>query len=96
MEAAEARELCRTLFWKNPSGGQEGGGGGRGCGCRACVGASILGDAGMKGWALAASLDPWYSLADPPLSQLGLWGPRFRKQFFPTPSVQRYFVCLWT
>lgn len=33
-----------------------------------CGGHSILGDAGMKGWALAASLDPWYSLADPPLS----------------------------
>lgn len=30
-----------------------------------------------------------------PTSQLGLWGPRFRKQVF-FPSVQRCFVCLWT
>lgn len=57
-------------------------------------GASILGDAGMKGWALAASLDSWYSLADPPLSQLGLWGPRFRKQgFFFLLSRGVLFAC---
>lgn len=46
-------------------------------------GPSVLGDAGMKGWALAASHDPWNSLADPPLSggsgDLGS-GNRF---FFP-------------
>lgn len=32
-------------------------------------GASTRGDAGMKGWALAASLDSWCSLADPPLTE---------------------------
>lgn len=52
-------------------------------------GPSVLGDAGMKGWALAASHDPWNSLADPPLrggsGDLGS-GNRF---FFP--SVQRCF-----
>jgi hypothetical protein len=57
-------------------------------------GPSILGDAGMKGWALAASLDPWYSLADPPLS----WGSGdlgSGNSFFLF-SVQRCFVCWWT
>lgn len=63
--------LCRTLFWKNPSGGQEGGGQEEVWPQGPVWGASTRGDAGMKGWALAASLDPWCSLVDPPLS----WDP---------------------
>lgn len=30
-----------------------------------------------------------------PTSQLGLWGPRFRKQFFFSSLSQRCFVCSW-
>lgn len=47
----------------------------------------------MKGWALAASLDSWCSLADPPLTEdpgdLGSGNSIFFFSF----SVQRYFVC---
>lgn len=68
MEAAEARAVSHFVLEKSKWWA------GRGRGRKGvwrqglCRGHSILGDAGMKGWALAASLDPWYSLADPPLS----------------------------
>lgn len=68
MEAAEARAVSHFVLEKSKWWA------GRGRGRKEvwlqglCGGPSILGDAGMKGWALAASLDPWYSLADSPLS----------------------------
>lgn len=86
---------CRTLFWKNPSGGQEVGE--EGVWLQGPVwGASTRGDAGMKGWALAASLDSWCSLADPPLTEdpgdLGSGNSIF---FFPFLSRGILFVS-WT
>lgn len=46
----------------------------------------------MKGWALAASLDPWYSLADPPLSWVS--GDLGSGNSFFFPSVPEVFCLL--
>lgn len=90
MEAVGCR-LCRTLFWKNPSGGQEGGGR-KGCGCRGLCGGPRLRRCRNEGLG-SGSLTRPLVFTGRPSSQLGPWGPRFRKQVFFFSSVLRCFVC---
>lgn len=83
MEARRGESCVALCFGKIHAVGRkgEGDGGGRGCGCRACVGALNPRRHRNEGLGSGCLTGPLV-FTGRPTSQLGLWGPRFRKQFF--------------